>query len=99
MKFRFLIAALALWQIGLCPSVSLAGGPGRILSPGEKRAYHDCLYASFIERYCRFHAWGWSEAAFRECVIANGAGRIPPGVPYWGWGSYHECRARVQQAF
>ena len=98
MKFRFLAVAFAICQIIFSSSVGLAGEGGRILSPGEKRAYHACLYASFIERYCHSHAWPWSEAAFRECVIANGAGRMPAGFPYWGWETYRACRALAQRA-
>ena len=97
MKFRFLAVAFAICQIIFSSSVGWAGEDGRILSPGEKRAYHACLYASFIERYCRAHAWPWSEAAFRECVIANGAGRIAAGLPYLGWDTYRACRALVQR--
>jgi len=97
MKFRFLAVAFAICQIIFSSSVGLAGEYGRILSPGEKRAYHACLYASFIEHYCRSHAWPWSEAAFRECVIANGAGKIAAGLPYLGWDTYRACRALVQR--
>jgi hypothetical protein len=97
MTFRFTAAALAACQLALCnPSSVLAQEHWGILSPREKRAYHACLYASFIIDYCRFHAWGSSQAAFRECVIANGAGRIPVGFPYWGWGVYRACRAAAQ---
>jgi hypothetical protein len=97
MNFRFIAATLTACQIALCyPSPVLAQDSWRILTLSEKRAYHACLYASFIADYCRFHAWGSSEAAFRECVIANGAGRIRIGFPYWGWGIYRDCGAVVQ---
>ena len=96
MKFRFLAVAFAICQLIFSASLVSAGESGRILSPGEKRLYHACLYAAYIERYCRSHAWPWSEAAFRECVIANGAGRIV-GPPYWGWGTYRTCRELAQR--
>jgi hypothetical protein len=96
MNFRFIAATLAGCQIALCsPSSGLARDNWGVLSPGEKRVYHSCLYATFINDYCRFHAWGSSEGAFRECVIANGAGRIRNGFPYWGPGITDACRARA----
>jgi hypothetical protein len=97
MRSCFLAGALAVYQLACSASVVSAGEASRILSPKEKRAYHACLYGSFIRDYCRYHAWGWSEAAFRECVIANGAGRIPIGLPYWRWEAYSICRALAQR--
>ena len=56
-----------------------------LLSPAEKRAYHACLYAHWIENYCRFHTWGYSEASLRNCVIANnGCGCVIAKGGYWG---------------
>lgn len=77
-------------------STLLAQDNSRLLSRFEKQAYHACLYGSYIDDYCHFHARGSSEAAFRECVIANGAGSIPPRYPYWGWGINDACRVLVQ---
>lgn len=97
MSIRFIAAILAGCQIALaCPSSVLAHDNLGLLNPREKRAYHACLYASFINDYCRFHAWGWSEGAFRECLIANGAGRIRIDLPYWGPAINDACRARAQ---
>jgi hypothetical protein len=97
MSIRFIAATLAGCQIAFCcPSLVLAQDNFGLLTPREKRAYHTCLYASFINDYCRFHAWGWSESAFRECVIANGAGRIRIHSPYWGAAVTDACRARAQ---
>lgn len=94
MNFRFIAAILAGCEIALCcPSSAVAQEYWRVLSPREKRTYYACLYASFINDYCRFHAWRSSEGAFRECVIANGAGRIHIGFPYWGPGITDACRA------
>jgi hypothetical protein len=80
----------------LLMSSAFAGNDFHPFTPAEKRAYHACLYASYINNYCLFHAWGGSEEAFRECVIAQGAGGIPPGVPPWGFGINDRCRALVQ---
>lgn len=97
MYIRFLAAVMAILQIMMIPSALVAGERWQLLTPSEKKAYHACLYASFINDYCRFHAWGSSEAAFRECVIANGAGRVRFGFPYWGLGINDACRAVVQE--
>jgi len=93
MILRLMVAALTASAIS---ALTASHAHSRLLSPGEKRAYHACLYGSFINNYCRYHAWGDSEAAFRECVIANGAGRIRIRFPFWGWGAYRDCRAAVQ---
>lgn len=94
MNLRIIAAVLAAYTV-ISSSPLLAHEQLGLLTGGEKRAYHACLYASFIHNYCRFHAWGNSEGAFRECVIANGAGRIHIGFPYWGPGITDACRARV----
>lgn len=96
MYFRSIAAIMLGWQIVLCShSPVLAQSNWGVLGPREKRAYHACLYASFINNYCRYDAWGSSEAAFRECVFANRAGNIR-AFPYWGWDVYRDCRAVVQ---
>jgi hypothetical protein len=54
-------------------------------SRAEKRVYHVCLYAHWIEGYCRFHAWGFGAASFRDCVIANDGCRcVIANGGYWG---------------
>lgn len=93
MTARIISAIALVTQLTLIPSTVMAGEGWDVLSPAQKRVYHACLYASFIQDYCRFHVWGSSEA---ECVIANRAGRIPP-APYWGFGVYHACRALVER--
>jgi hypothetical protein len=95
MNARFVAAALAACQIFISSSPLFAQEEFGLLTPAQKRAYHACLYGSFIDNHCWFHAWGSSAAAYRECVIANYAARIPPG-PYWGLGINDVCRALVQ---
>ena len=95
MNVRFLMAALAV-ALSLGPSMAFAEFDAALLSPAQKRAYHTCLYASYTENFCRFNSWGSSYGAFRECMIANRAGRVPPGVPFWSWGVENTCRALVQ---
>jgi hypothetical protein len=94
MRLWFLpVIAVALLSL----SAPLRAGDGsRMLTPSEKRAYHACLYVSFIENFCRFNAWGTAEAAFRECIISQGAGRLPLDVPRWGLGINDVCRAWSQ---
>ena len=95
MNARFIAAILATCQLLISSSPLFAQDEFGLLTPAQERAYHACLYRSFIDDYCRFNAWGSTAAAYRECVIANGAGRIPPG-PYWGLGINNVCRALVQ---
>jgi len=95
MNVRFIATALAACLL-LSPSLVFAEYGSGLLSHGQKRAYHTCLYASFIENYCRFNAWGSSVGAFRECMIANRAGRVPPGYPFWGPGVENLCRGLIQ---
>jgi hypothetical protein len=93
---RRVISVVTICGILISSSALLADDNSRLLSRSEKKAYHACLYGSFIDDYCRFHAWGSSEAAFYECVIANGAARSPLRYPYWGWGANDACRAFAQ---
>jgi hypothetical protein len=96
MDIRFISVVVVACQMLMNSSPLLAGDDARLLTGAQKKAYHACLYASFIDDYCRFHAWGSTAAAFRECVIAQGAGRIPPGYPFWGLGVNDACRALVE---
>jgi len=43
-----------------------------LLTPTQERAYHACLYAAWVEDYCRADSH-----AFAQCVIANGGGKFP----------------------
>jgi hypothetical protein len=59
-------------------SVLLAQAPTGLLPPGERKAYHACLKAKWVDDYCRARAVGalWNYGAvFDACLIANG---IPP---------------------
>lgn len=95
MKFWFLPVAVA-GQLLMSSMPLFAGDAPQLLTPGETRAYHACLYASFIDNYCRFHSSASSEAEFHECLIANSAGRILHEVPYWGFGIKEACRTLAQ---
>jgi len=51
-----------------------------ILTPNQSRAYHACLFAAWVEEFCRANSWRWSpsyDRVFPACVIANGGGRYP----------------------
>ena len=95
MNARTITAILATCQLLISSSPLFAQDEFGLLTPAQKRAYHACLYRSFIDDYCRFNARGSTAAARGECVIANGAGRIPPGA-YWGLRINDVCRALVQ---
>ena len=98
MKARFVATAFAACQIVMGSSPLFAQDGYGLLTRAQKWQYHQCLYGSFIQNHCRFDAWGSSVAAYRECVIANKAGRIPP-APYWGFwglGINDVCRELIQ---
>jgi hypothetical protein len=84
MNFRFALRALTVCGILIGSTPLFAQVQYGPLTPGEKRMYHACLYAHFIDNYCRFHAWGYFPQAFRDCVIANnGCGCAIADGPYW----------------
>jgi hypothetical protein len=72
MNIRFMAAVLTGCQILIGTSPLRAQDQFGISTRAEKRAYHACLYADRINNYCRFHAWGFTELSFRDCIIANG---------------------------
>jgi hypothetical protein len=43
-----------------------------LLTPAQYRAYHACLFESWIQDYCR-----WNSFAYGQCVVANGGARYP----------------------
>ena len=90
------VAAILTASLLLGTSLVFAEYGAALLTPAQKRAYHTCLYASYTENYCQWNAWGSSFGAFRECMISNRAGRVPPGYPFWGWGVENICRKLVQ---
>ena len=53
--------------------------PSGLLPPGERKAYHACLRARWVDEYCRLRALGafWDYGAvFDACLIAN---HVSPG--------------------
>ena len=96
MIFRFAASLLVGCYLIVGSSPVLAQDGSRLLTPAEKKVYHACLYASFINSYCRYNAWGPSAAAFQECVIANRVKRVRLAYPYWHWGVEGSCRALAQ---
>lgn len=94
MNFRFMAAVLATCQILIGSSPLLAQeDSGSPLTRAEKRVYHACLYAHWIDSYCRFHAWGFTNGTFRECVVANGGCEcVIANRGYWGPDVDEACR-------
>ncbi len=96
MNVRLMAAILALCQILTSTSPLLAQSyfPPP-LTNSEKRVYHACLYAHWIDNYCRFHAWGFNDQSFRDCVVANGACEcVFSNGGYWGANIDEACRAQ-----
>ena len=99
MKLRIAATVLTLLACVTTPRPGWADYPAGVLISAEKRAYHACLYATYIHDYCRFHAWGPGIGAYNECVIANRAGRIGIGFAYWGPGIEFVCRNLVEDHY
>jgi hypothetical protein len=59
---------------------------GALLTRSELRAYHACLFAAWVEDYCRGNAWrptaSW-DRVFLSCVAANGGGHFPLAGRRW----------------
>jgi hypothetical protein len=90
MKIRLMTTVLA---VGLLMSSHVLAQDG-LLSRPEKKVYHACLYAHYIDHYCRTRAWGFNHYSFRECVIANGACEcVIANGGYWGPYVDDACRA------
>jgi hypothetical protein len=51
---------------------ALAGGQWGLLTPAQRRAYHACLYAAWVQDYCKENS-----RAVGACIIANGGGGFP----------------------
>jgi hypothetical protein len=100
MNLRLLSAALLACQSLTYSLPVFAQGDLGLLTPGEKQVYHACLYAHYIDNYCRFHAWGFNKLSFRDCVIANGACEcVFANGGYWGPYIDAACRAYPQPRF
>jgi hypothetical protein len=53
----------------------VAQAPTGLLPPGERKAYHACLRAKWLDDYCHARAAGalWNYGAVLDaCLIANG---------------------------
>jgi hypothetical protein len=68
---------------------------GTILLNGpEKRASHACLYAHWLDAYCRFRGWTYTHVSFGDCVVANGGCEcVLANNGYWGPDVDDACRA------
>jgi hypothetical protein len=94
MNIRLAVWVLAACQILVTSSPLLARDDYGLLTRGEKRVYHACLYAHYIDYYCRTHAWGFNQQSFRDCVIANDACECSiANGGYWGPYIDDACRA------
>ena len=57
-----------------------------LLTPAETRAYHTCLFAAWVEDYCRANSWRLTasyDRVYSGCVAANGGGKFPLGARNW----------------
>lgn len=97
MNARSMLAVLTACLVLVSSSPLLAQDDPGLLNRSEKKVYHACLYAHYIDYYCRTHAWGFNRLSFRECVIANGACTcVFANGGYWGPDVDEACRAAVR---
>ncbi len=67
-----------------------------LMSRAEKRVYHACLYAHWIDGYCRVHSWSFFSDAFSDCIIANsGCQCALANGGYWGPEVNQACAAAM----
>jgi hypothetical protein len=80
------MAAIAIaCQILISASPLSAQVDSNLLSGSEKRAFHACLYAHWIDGYCRFRTWTYTHVSFGDCVVANGGCEcVLANNGYWG---------------
>jgi hypothetical protein len=72
---RSLAIAAALTAGVLVSNASAAWSAPRwegLLTPEQSRAYHACLFEAWIQDYCH-----WTSFAYSQCLIANGGGKYP----------------------
>jgi hypothetical protein len=87
MNVRFMATVLAFGQLLISASPLFAQTQYSPINRAERRAYHACLYAHWIDGYCRFGAWGISDYSFSNCVIANGGCEcVIANNEYVNWG-------------
>ena len=49
-------------------------GRWSLLTRGQSRAYHACLFEAWIQDYCH---WRSPDYAYAQCLAANGGWRFP----------------------
>ena len=87
MKALVLAATLIVSQAFInCSPLYAEDRSGVLLTPTEMRAYRACLFAAWVEDYCRENSFrltaNWNRV-FAACVAANGGGRFPLVSPDW----------------
>lgn len=94
MNVRVKVAVLTVCQV-LISSSPIFAQDSVLLSRSDKREYHACIYARWIDGYCRYSAWGAYNWTFRDCVIANGACGCAEN---WGSDVVDACQALYRPA-
>ncbi len=83
MNIRLITGVLV--ACGMLITSSAVFAQNALMSRAEKRIYHACLYAHWIDGYCRVHSWSIFSDAFSDCIIANnGCQCALANGGYWG---------------
>jgi hypothetical protein len=72
MKFVVVAATLIAGLFWVSSSPASADERWGSLTRDQTRAYHACLFESWIQDYCHSYS-----LAYSQCVIANGGGKYP----------------------
>jgi hypothetical protein len=101
MNMKRLIVAVLLIVPSLLPiaaSSVLAEVPFHAFTTTGTRAFNACLYAAWVDDYCRNIAF-WSSQSYGEsflaCVDANKGGKFPLAGRSW-YNTEEYCRIRAQ---
>jgi len=73
MKSIWITPVLGVATLLFGSSSAVSEGSGALLTPHQRKAYEACLYAAWIEEYCRANAW----PSVSACIVANRGGRFP----------------------
>jgi hypothetical protein len=76
---------------------AFAQAPLRHFPVQGTKAFNECLFAAWVDDYCRGHIHWFARSYdefYRACVIANGGGRFPMDGRT-GFNTEDYCRARA----
>jgi len=95
---KSVVVAVFLTMPGLvtCNSAAHAEVPFRAFATTGTRAFNACLYAAWVDDYCRNTVlWFSREGDYRACVYANKGGKFPMVGRTW-YNTEEYCRVQAR---